>query len=413
MSQFLPPQDKFEKCLRHIREFIAVAETGSIAKSSSVIFKASSAVARSIGELERGLGISLFERKPRGMLLNAYGEAVQNRALRIKDEIEAALEDVARPGKRLPAVERNAVTNLLFNGRGLMLLISLSELRNLSAAAAHLGLSQAGASMALARMEAALGQPLFQRMMQGMMATDTGAKLVSRGKRIVAELRHMQSDVAAISGILQGDVTIGALPLGRTYVLPTAIASALQRHPNIRVTTVESPYDVLVAGLQDGDVDFIVGALRFTERNGGLIAEKLFDDRLAIIVRAGHPLVGSTVSLGDLLDRQWIFPRPGAPGRRLIVLSFHELGIEPPVPSVETGDLAILRGLLKNSDMLTAISPHQLSYEIASGDFAELPIRLDKTVRQIGITLRDGAILSPAALSILDEIRAASRALPG
>lgn len=412
MTELATMPERLENSLRYIRDFLSVAETGSIARSSEVIFKASSAIARAISELEHSLGVGLFERKPRGMLLNAYGEAVRNRARRITDEIAGGVEEVARFAKRQPTVERNAVSNLLLNGRGLMLLISVSELRNLSAAAAHVGLSQAGASMALSRMESALGQPLFQRMMQGMVVTDAGAMIVSRGKRIVAELRHMQSDVAAIAGTMQGRIAIGALPLGRTHVLPTAVAAALQRHPNIRVTTVESPYEALAAGLRDGDIDFIVGALRVGERNAGLITESLFEDRLGIIARAGHPLAGAPASLKDLLPQRWILPRPGAPGRRLIDQSFRELAIEPPIPSVETGDLAVLRGLLKNSDMLTAISPHQLHYEITSGDLVELPVALGKTVRQIGITSREGAMLSPATLAVIDEIRSASRRLP-
>ncbi len=401
-----------ETHLRCIRDFLSVAETGSIARSSVVIYKAASAITRSIAELEGCLGVALFERKPRGMLLNVYGEAVRNRALRIADEIAGALDETSRAGKRNHAVERNAVTTLLLNGRGLQLLISLSELRNLSAAASHVSLSQAGASMSLSRMEGALGEPLFHRMTQGMIATDAGAKIVSRGKRIFAELRHMQSDVAALAGTTLGSIAIGALPLGRTDLLPTAIASALHRHPKIRVTTVESPYEALVGGLRDGVIDFIVGALRPQEKNVGLVTERLFDDRLGIIVRTGHPLVGAKLTLRDLLQQQWILPRPGAPGRGLIDVSFRELSIEPPVPSVETGDLAVLRGLLKQSDMITAISPHQLLYEIASGDLIQLPIDLGKTVRQIGITLRAGAVLSPAARAVLNEIRKTARSMP-
>lgn len=403
--------ERLENSLRYIRDFLSVAETGSITRSSTTIFKASSAIARAIGELERGLGVGLFERKPRGMLLNAYGEAVRNRARRVFDEIAGALDETTRAAKRQAAIEQNVITGLLLNGRSLRLLISLSELRNLSAAAAQVGLSQAGASMALSRMESALGQPLFQRMTQGMVATDAGALIVSRGKRILAELRHMQSDVAAIAGAMEGRVAIGALPLGRTYLLPTAIAATLRRHPNIRVTTVESPYEALVAGLRDGDIDFIVGALRSEERNAGLIAESLFEDRLGVIVRAGHPLVGASVSLKDLLPLRWILPRPGAPGRRLIDQSFRELAIKPPVPSVETGDLAVLRGLLTRSDLLTAISPHQLRHEIESGDLVEIPVALGKTVRRIGVTSRQGAMLSPAALAVLDELRSVSAAM--
>ena len=397
--------------LNHIRDFMAVCETGSISKSSESIFKASSAIARAVAALERGLGVAIFERKPRGMLLNAYGEAVRKRAMRIDEEIAEALDDFSRAGKRHPGLNRSIIARLLLNGRGLLLLIGIADLRSLSAAGARMGLSQSGASMSLTRMEAALGQKLFQRMTQGMIATDAGVRLISRGKRIVAELRHMQSDIAALSGSLQGHIAIGALPLGRTHLLPAAIAAALRRFPNIRVTTVESPYDFLVAGLRDGDIDFIVGALRPEDKTAGLITESLFADRLGIIVRSGHPLRGKATSLRDLLGECWILPRPGAPGRGLIDLAFREMSLKPPVPAVETGDLAVLRSLLLNSDMLTAISPRQLSHEIAAGDLSQLQVDLPMTERPIGLTLRAGAMLPSPALVIIDEIRCVARTM--
>jgi LysR family transcriptional regulator of gallate degradation len=391
--------------LNHIRDFMAVCEAGSISRSSASIFKASSAIARAVAALESGLGVPIFERKPRGMLLNAYGEAVRNRGIRINEEIAGALDDFSRASRRHPDAHRPALSRLLLNGRGLLLLIGIAELRSLSAAGARMGLSQSGASMSLTRMEAALGQKLFQRMMQGMIATDAGVRLISRGRRIVAELRHMQSDIAAISGSLQGHIAIGSLPLGRTHLLPAAIAAALRRFPNIRVTTVESPYDSLVAGLRDGDIDFIVGALRPDDRTAELITECLFADRLGIIVRCGHPLAGRAASLRDLLGECWILPRRGAPGRGLIDLAFRDMSLTPPVPAVETGDLAVLRGLLMNSDMLTAISPRQLTHEIAAGDLAQLAVDLPGTERPIGLTLRAGAMLPSPALAIIDDIR--------
>jgi DNA-binding transcriptional LysR family regulator len=79
---------------------------------------------------------------------------------------------------------------------------------------------------------------------------------------------------------------------------------------------------------------------------------------------------------------------------------------------VETGDLAILRQLLNSSDMLTAISPPQFMFEIRAGMLAELPVALGVTTRQIGLTLREGAMLSPAALAVLDAICGVARELP-
>ena len=244
-------------------------------------------------------------------------------------------------------------------------------------------------SMALSRMEATLGHGLFQRMMQGMVATDATARLVMRAKRVFAEIRHMQSDLAAISGSLAGLVTIGTLPLGRTFVVPTGIAHALAQHPGLRVVTFENQYEQLIASLRNGDIDVVFGALRPKDLAQGLVTEPLFSDRIGIVARRGHPLAAyASLSLQDLLSQQWILPRPNAPGRRLVDASFQELGLQAPVPSVETGDLAMLRQLLNCSDMLTAISPHQLMFEIQAGTLAELPVKLGATTRSIGFTLR-------------------------
>lgn len=389
--------------LTHLRVFLSVADTGSIAKSSGDILKASSAITRSIRELENALGAALFERGPRGMLLNAHGETVLRRAARIQDQAEQAADELGR-SKGAGTIARNVVAGLMFSGRKLRLLEQLTELTSLSAAAARLGMTQAGASMALSRIEAGVGQPLFHRLPKGMAPTDAARKLVAAGKRIFAELRHMEADLSGLAGTQQGTVIIGALPLGRTHIVPTAIARTLAHLPKIRVRMVEAPYDALVSGLRTGDIDIVFGALR--PQTPGLIAEALFSDRIGIMARAGHPLSNKAeIRLESLLNEQWILPRPDAPGRRVIDDSFAELGFSPPAASVETGDLAMVRQLLRSSDMLTAMSPRQLQVEIESGVVTELPVALGRTTRRIGLTLREGALLPPIAHAILDAIR--------
>ena len=207
-------------------------------------------------------------------------------------------------------------------------------------------------------------------------------------------------------GVACGSVAIGTLPLGRTYIVPTAIAKVVSRHPGLRVSTIEGPYSQLIGSLRNGDIDVVFGALRPDEFCQGLLTESLFSDRMSIIVRAGHTLAGrDSLKMSELLSESWLLPAPNTPGRRLIDASFRELGLTPPTPSVVTGDLAILRQLLNSSDMLTAISPHQLMFEIRSGMLAELPVELGITTRQIGLTLREGTMHSPATQAVLDAIR--------
>jgi LysR family transcriptional regulator of gallate degradation len=61
--------------------------------------------------------------------------------------------------------------------------------------------------------------------------------------------------------------------------------------------------------------------------------------------------------------------------------------------------------LLMQTDIITAISPQQLRFEIDSGSLIVLDFKLDIPARKIGITIRKSSILSPVARLMYDEIR--------
>jgi LysR family transcriptional regulator of gallate degradation len=251
--------------LRHLRAALAVSASGSIAKAAEELFRVPSAVTRSIAELEAALGLPLFERRARGMVANAYGENVLLRARRIEQEFdEASAQLVARGGVR-SSHDLHSTFAAILNGRRLAILASLAEKRSMAAVAREFGVTQPGISAALKDLETACGVPIFERSARGMLPTQAGEILVFHCRRVLAELRHILPDLAAIEGRLQGSITVGALPLGRTQILPSAIASLLRRHPQLHVATVESPYEALAASLRSGDIDFILGALRGTD----------------------------------------------------------------------------------------------------------------------------------------------------
>src|SRR4051812_45815245 len=81
--------------LHHLRDLLAVADRGSLRAAARELGIAQPAITRSIQELERDLGVALFERKARGVTPTASGEAlirrarsVSNELLRARDEIE-------------------------------------------------------------------------------------------------------------------------------------------------------------------------------------------------------------------------------------------------------------------------------------------------------------------------------------
>src|SRR5262249_25822448 len=153
---------------------------------------------------------------------------------------------------------------------------------------------------------------LFERSPRGLVPTPAGEIVAFHFKRVLAELRHIGPDIAGSDGTLRGSVHVGALPLGRTHILPLAIASLLARHCGLHVATVESPYDALAASLRSGDIDFILGALRGADAAKDLRQDPLFEDHISVIARAGHPLARARRIDVDALRRAtWVLSRQG------------------------------------------------------------------------------------------------------
>ncbi|WP_082621960.1 LysR family transcriptional regulator [Bordetella sp. N] len=399
--------------LHHLYVFNCVAASGGIRSAAETLFRASSAVTRAINRFEDSLGVKLFERKGTGMLLTAAGEVVRVRATVIAAEL-AAVHDEARTLKRGRGADRDdAATRAgvvgtvatLFHTRRLMHAALLADVHHMSTVAHVCGLTQPAISASISSLEEVLGQPLFQRTPRGMVPTPLGERWVVHFKRVLAELRNIQADVAALEGVLEGIVTVGALPLIRTLVLPAAIASVLARHPKLRIRTLESPYGDLCARLLSADVDFIVGALRPLQ-DSALTTEVLLHEDIVLIARAGHPLARKrSIAFTDLEAYPWVLSRASTPLRDQLDAYFISQGRAALVPSVETADLALLRGLLLHSDMLTALSVHQLHYEFEAGGLAALKFPLGGMQRHIGVTLRTGAQLQPGARALLDEVK--------
>jgi LysR family hca operon transcriptional activator len=94
--------------LRHLRYFIAVAETGSLKFAAEKrLHTAQPSLSRQIRDLEREVGVPLLSRSVRGVELTAAGRAFLDRARLSVMQAEAAAEAARRaaePAKEIFAV---------------------------------------------------------------------------------------------------------------------------------------------------------------------------------------------------------------------------------------------------------------------------------------------------------------------
>lgn len=80
--------------LNQLRDVVAVAERGSLRAAARHLGIAQPAISRSIREVERELGVDLFERHAKGAVLTAMGEAFVRRAMAVQTELRHAKEEI-------------------------------------------------------------------------------------------------------------------------------------------------------------------------------------------------------------------------------------------------------------------------------------------------------------------------------
>lgn len=128
-----------------LRYFFAVATTGSLSMASEQLYVAGSAISRQIHKLETRLGVTLFERHARGMILTDAGQILANHVRKSMRDMEFALAEI----QGLKAVRKTLVRLACTDGMAFDLLPGLlARFRHL-----HPGVSfdlQVGSAMQVA-----------------------------------------------------------------------------------------------------------------------------------------------------------------------------------------------------------------------------------------------------------------------
>lgn len=104
-----------------IRYFLAVVQCGSLSAASEQLFVAVSAISRQIQRLETQVGVPLFERHARGMVLNEAGEIFAHHVRKSQLDMEYALAEI----KGLKAIRRSLIRISCTDGMAFSLLPGL------------------------------------------------------------------------------------------------------------------------------------------------------------------------------------------------------------------------------------------------------------------------------------------------
>ena len=128
-------------------------------------------------------------------------------------------------------------------------LLTVLHERSLSAAAEALGYTPSGISRMVAALEEELGFPLLYRSRGGVTATGECEALLGAMRQMVYQAECCRQTAAALRGVEQGSVTVGANYHFYSRQLAHLMARFRQRHPGIAFQTIEGTSTTLASVL--------------------------------------------------------------------------------------------------------------------------------------------------------------------
>jgi len=289
--------------------------------------------------------------------------------------------------------------------RHLLLLSELASHGSIMHAAAAAHMTQPAASKMITELEQLLGTPLFERLPRGVTPTPYGEIMIRRARAALAEMDLAHREVMSLSSGLGGRVAVGTVLAPATGLLPAAVLQLKRDYPRLHVAIEVDASKALIARLQAGQLEMVVGRILDPEAVDELDFEPLSDEPHCIFARAGHPLEHrADLSLSDLANAGWILPAQGSMLRDRLNTLFVSAGLRLPEETVETTSLPMITQLLAQSDMVVALPREVVRTHVELRQLVALPVDLELRLSPYGIVTRRQHALSPGAAAMLQVL---------
>jgi DNA-binding transcriptional LysR family regulator len=259
-------------------------------------------------------------------------------------------------------------------------------------------------------LETELGVRVVDRLPRGVALTEEGRTFLSHAEAVLDRLAAAGRELDALKGLGSGRVRVGAFPTAVAALVPRAIASFRQAHPDVAVSLVEGLTPGLLEHLITGDADVaVVSSAPAKDLNRTRFdLHHLVDERLMVAVPRDHRLARRrTVRLRELSDDAFVVG--SATAEETLLRASLPSGFQPKIDIVAaewTGKLGCVAAGLG-----VALVP-ALALRGKPADIALLHLHADdQSVRQVYAATLAGRSISPAVAGLIDHLEATVKGL--
>ncbi|KTB61175.1 LysR family transcriptional regulator [Pseudomonas viridiflava ICMP 13104] len=280
---------------------------------------------------------------------------------------------------------------------------TIAELGHLGRAAEKLNRSQPALTKSIQRLEESFGTRLFQRDGRRIKLTPVGELLQARGKELQQSIAQTQREVRDFASGMVGNIRVGCAATMAEYLMPKLTSALLQRTPDVTFKLVIGQDDLLREALRSGQLDMIICGL--VPDSDDVTSFAVFEDEAVVIASKRHPIFKTSLQMSDLCAYRWVLPPASVSSRKWLDAAFAAHGLPLPTVQIEANSISLLPGLIAQSNLLSFIARESLEFGKTMQHLREVTLEQTTMKRTIGVTLRKGGYLSPAAEGMLQMLR--------
>lgn len=272
-------------------------------------------------------------------------------------------------------------------------------------AAIQLHLSQPALSIAIKKLEEALGGKLLARTTRSVTLTPEGKAFYPVARRLLADWDQSLQDVRNHFSLRRGKLEIAAMPTYTTNLLPRILAEFHRNYPDINVTVHDVIAESVIEMVREGRCEL---GITFDPGDApDLNFQPLFRDRFIAILPAGHPLLAEPhLHWPEVLAYPHISLQRPAGTRALIDQALAEQGMVL-TPAFESHQLVSI-GRMVSEGLGLSVVPSTSRSQMEEMGLQCRAISSPVITHEVGVITRRQQELSAAAQAIKELIDSAA-----
>jgi DNA-binding transcriptional LysR family regulator len=280
------------------------------------------------------------------------------------------------------------------------LLVSVSELGSISAAARVHHVTQPAASMRLKALEDALQIRLLDRSQVGASLTSAGVATVEWAGAVLREVRTLQTGAAALRSDHDSHLQLAASLTAAEYLLPHWLEQFGRVRPQVKVSLEMGNTAHVLELVTRGHVE--LGFIEGPQPPERLQSSDVAEDELVLVVGHDHPWTRrrAPVAPHELAETPLVLRETGSGTRNVLTEALARYALNPSI-AIELGSTTAIKTAVISGTGPAVVSGLAVHNELRSGQLVAVPFSDLTLKRIIRAVWRDATPLPSAARDLL------------